>query len=141
MQESAEALKNFKDAINSVERWTLQAMYEFLTSESQLKQLMAVGRYDNFSRTQVVTVADNGSFRTFGVNNGVVSRSKTPPAFCRGWSIATGGRTEHGYREGGFFGKEGYKRTRPDKENRGPMAKRRWGDRGGNRGYRGGSRR
>lgn len=63
--------------VASTDTWTLEGTHKFLTTNSQLKQLQAVARYDNLNRNNIVTVSDNGSLRTFIYNEGKVMKSKS----------------------------------------------------------------
>ena len=53
---SNKKIADFKKAIISVDRWTLNGCYNFLKEESQLKKLMLVARYDSFNSNTIVTV-------------------------------------------------------------------------------------
>ncbi len=140
---------DFKEAIASEARWTLNGCYNFLKEESQLKKLMLVARYDSFNANNVVTVADNGTLRAFTVTGEKVERTSKLPDFCKDWKIQTGGRTGINYRKGGFAPENGFKRQGNSGE--GPVAKRQWGHRdndrqeddrrGHHRGHRGNRRR
>ena len=136
-------IDDFKAAVQSIDRWTLNGCYNFLKEESALKKLMLVARYDSFNSNAVVTVSDNGSFRVFNVNDGKVERTSKIPDYCKQWRIQTGGRSGIAYRKGGFAPEGGIKRP-VEKNGDGPVPKRRWGARDENRGQpsrRGGYRR
>jgi hypothetical protein len=144
MKNSKAKIDEFKAAIGSIDRWTMKGCYNFLKESSSLKKLMQIARYDSFNSATIVTVGDNGTFRTFEVNEDRVERTSRMPEFCRQWKLQTGGRSNIAYRKGGYAPEGGLKRNQ-EADNNGPVAKKRWGTRdNSNRGHqnrRGGHRR
>jgi hypothetical protein len=62
--------------MKTIDRWTAQGTYEFLSQNSQLRQLLDVGRHENFNTAQIAKITDSGQIRGFEVINGAVTRSK-----------------------------------------------------------------
>ena len=74
---SKKKIDDFTVMVGSADTWTVNVMHKLLTTNSKLKQLQAVARYDNLNRKSIVIVWDAGTLHTFIYNDGKVLRSKS----------------------------------------------------------------
>ena len=73
---SERKLANFRDAIKTAGEWTIGAISNYLTKNTELRRLGEVGRLDQLNRKKIVTITDSGGFRVFSEKNGTWKKGK-----------------------------------------------------------------